>query len=153
MAGVVMLARELGRPSRAAAAIGWAGAGLLILDPGLIDDVGFQLSALATVGLIAWATPFTERLAGKAPGRPRAWLAESLGVSLAAQLATLPIVVLAFGRLSLVSPVVNLGVVPLVAPAMGAGVLATGRRSARDGRVTGRGRHGCGPARRGCSSR
>lgn len=126
MAGVVMLARELGRPSRAAAAIGWAGAGLLILDPGLIDDVGFQLSALATVGLIAWATPFTDRLAGKAPGRPRAWLAESLGVSLAAQLATLPIVVLAFGRLSLVSPVVNLGVVPLVAPAMGAGVLAMG---------------------------
>ena len=124
MAGVVMLARELGRPSRAAAAIGWAGAGLLILDPGLIDDVGFQLSALATVGLIAWATRFTERLAGKSPGRPRAWLAESLGVSLAAQLATLPIVVLTFGRLSLVSPVVNLGVVPIVAPAMGAGVLA-----------------------------
>lgn len=124
MAGVVMLARELGRPSRAAAAIGWAGAGLLILDPGLIDDVGFQLSALATVGLIAWATPFTERLAGKTPGRLRAWLAESLGVSLAAQLATLPIVVLTFGRLSLVSPVVNLGVVPLVAPTMGAGVLA-----------------------------
>lgn len=124
MAGVVMGARELGRPSRAAAAIGWAGAGLLILDPGLIDDVGFQLSALATVGLIAWATPFTERLAGKSPGRPRAWLAESLGVSLAAQLATLPIVVLTFGRLSLVSPVVNLGVVPLVAPAMGAGVVA-----------------------------
>lgn len=124
MAGVVMLARELGRPSRAAAAIGWAGAGLLILDPGLVDDVGFQLSALATVGLIAWATPFTERLAGTAPGRPRAWLAESLGVSLAAQLATLPIVVLTFGRLSLVSPLVNLGVVPLVAPAMGAGVVA-----------------------------
>ena len=124
MAGVVMLARELGRPSRAAAAIGWAGAGLLLADLGLIDDVGFQLSALATVGLVAWATPFTERLAGKAPGRPRAWLAESLGVSLAAQLATLPIVVLTFGRLSLVSPVVNLGVVPLVAPAMGAGVVA-----------------------------
>ncbi|TAL09676.1 MAG: ComEC family DNA internalization-related competence protein [Chloroflexota bacterium] len=126
MAGVVMGARELGRPSRAAAAIGWAGTGLLVLDPSLVDDVGFQLSALATVGLIAWATPFTERLAGKAPGRLRAWLAESLGVSLAAQLATLPIVVLTFGRLSLVSPVVNLGVVPLVAPAMGAGVVAMG---------------------------
>ncbi len=126
MAGVVMGARELGRPSRAAAAIGWAGAGLLVLDPSLVDDVGFQLSALATVGLIAWATPFTDRLTGTAPGRLRAWLAESLGVSLAAQLATLPIVVLTFGRLSLVSPVVNLGVVPLVAPAMGAGVMAMG---------------------------
>jgi len=56
--------------------------------------------------------------------RLRGWLAESLGVSLAAQLATLPIVVLSFGRLSLISPVVNLAVVPLVAPAMGAGVVA-----------------------------
>ncbi|MES2209934.1 MAG: ComEC/Rec2 family competence protein [Chloroflexota bacterium] len=126
MAGVVMLARELGRPSRAAAAIGWAVVALLAVDPRLVEDVGFRLSALATVGLIAWGTPFAEHLAGKAPGRPRAWLAESLGVSLAAQLATLPIVVLSFGRLSLVSPLVNLGVVPLVAPAMGAGLVALG---------------------------
>ncbi len=124
MAGVVMLARELGRPSRAAAAIGWAVTMLLAVDPGLVADVGFQLSALATVGLIAWGTSFTRRLAGASPGRPRAWLAESLGVSLAAQLATLPIVVLTFGRLSLVAPVINLGVVPLVAPAMAAGVVA-----------------------------
>ncbi len=124
MAGVVLLARELGRPSRAAAAIGWAVAGLLLVDPRLIDDVGFRLSALATAGLIAWGTPFTARLSGPEPGRPRAFLAESLGVSLAAQLATLPIVAFEFGRLSLVSPVVNLGVVPLVAPAMAAGAVA-----------------------------
>ncbi len=126
MAAVVMAARELGRPSRAAAAIGWAVAGLLVVNPGLVEDAGFRLSALATVGLIAWGTALTERLAGPGPGRVRAWLAESLGVSLAAQLATLPIVVLSFGRLSLVAPVVNLGVVPLVAPAMGAGAVALG---------------------------
>jgi len=124
MAGVVMAARELGRPSRAAAAIGWAITGLLMLSPPMIEDPGFRLSALATVGLISWGTPLTERLAGPDPGRLRAWLAESLGVSLAAQLATLPVVVMSFGRLSIVSPLVNLGVVPLVAPAMGAGALA-----------------------------
>ncbi len=124
MAGVVMLARELGRPSHAAAAIGWAVTALLTVDPKLVQDVGFQLSALATVGLITWGTPFSERLAGPNAGRVRGWLAESLGVSLAAQLATLPIVVLSFGRLSIVSPLVNLGVVPLVAPAMAGGVVA-----------------------------
>ncbi|MEO7664869.1 MAG: ComEC/Rec2 family competence protein, partial [Candidatus Limnocylindrales bacterium] len=124
MAAVVLVARELGRPSRAAAAIAWAVLLLLLVDPRLIDDVGFRLSALATAGLIAWGTPLSDRLAGPAPGRVRAWLAESLGVSLAAQLATLPIVALEFGRLSLVSPLVNLGVVPLVAPAMAAGALA-----------------------------
>ena len=52
------------------------------------------------------------------------WLAESLGVSLAAQAATLPIVLVSFGRLAILSPVVNLLVVPLVAPAMAAGVVA-----------------------------
>ena len=124
MAGVVLIARELGRPSRAAAAIGWAVALLLLVDPRLVDDIGFRLSALATGGLILWGTPLADRLAGPTPGRLRAWLAESLGVSLAAQLATLPIVALEFGRLSIVSPVVNLGVVPLVAPAMAAGALA-----------------------------
>ncbi|HEX5591689.1 MAG TPA: ComEC/Rec2 family competence protein [Candidatus Limnocylindrales bacterium] len=124
MAGVVLLARELGRPSRAAAAIGWAVALLLLVDPRLIDDIGFRLSAVATAGLIVWGTPLTARLSGPAPGRVRAWLAESLGVSLAAQLATLPIVAFEFGRLSIVAPVVNLGVVPLVAPAMAAGAVA-----------------------------
>ncbi len=52
------------------------------------------------------------------------WLAESLGVSLAAQAATLPIVLVSFGRLAILSPVVNLVVVPLVAPAMAVGIVA-----------------------------
>lgn len=124
MAAVVLFAREVGRPSRAAAAIAWAVTLLLILDPTLIGDIGFRLSALATAGLIVWGTPLTDRLSGAAPGRVRAWLAESLGVSFAAQLATLPVVALEFGRLSLVAPIINLGVVPLVAPAMAAGAVA-----------------------------
>jgi competence protein ComEC len=124
MAGVVMLARELGRPSSAAAAIGWAVAALLLVDPRTVADAGFQLSTVATAGLIAWGTPLSGWLAGSAPGRVRGWLAESLGVSLAAQAATLPIILASFGRLSLVSPAVNLGVVPLVAPAMAAGAVA-----------------------------
>jgi competence protein ComEC len=124
MAGLALLARELGRPSRATAALGWAVAGLLLLDPGYIDDAGFRLSVLATAGLMAWGTGLSRRIAGPSPGRVRAWLAESLGVSLAAHAATLPVILLDFGRLSLVSPVVNLAVVPLVAPAMAAGTVA-----------------------------
>ncbi|MBI3751134.1 MAG: ComEC/Rec2 family competence protein, partial [Chloroflexi bacterium] len=45
-------------------------------------------------------------------------------VSLAAQAATLPVILLDFGRLSIVSPVVNLVVAPFVAPAMAAGAVA-----------------------------
>ncbi len=124
MAAVVLLARESGRAGTAAAALGWAATLLLLVDPHLVTDAGFQLSTLATAGLIAWATPFTRRLKRVAGGRLPGWLAEGLGVSLAAQAATLPVILLAFGRLALVSPIVNLAVVPLVPPAMAAGAVA-----------------------------
>jgi competence protein ComEC len=124
MAGVVLLARESGRAGRATAALGWAATLLLISDPGLIADAGFQLSSLATAGLIAWATPLTAWLARLGRGRLPGWLAESLGVSLAAQAATLPIILVSFGRLAILSPLVNLFVVPLVAPAMAVGIVA-----------------------------
>ncbi len=124
MAGVVLLARESGRAGRAWAALGWAATLLLLADPSLIGDAGFQLSSLATAGLIAWGTPLTERIDGITRGRlPRA-ISESLGVSLAAQVATLPIILVSFGRLAILSPIVNLVVVPLVAPAMAAGLVA-----------------------------
>ncbi len=124
MAGVVLLARESGRAGRAAAALGWAAALLLLVDPRLIADAGFQLSTLATAGLVAWATPMTDRLERWTGGRLPRWLGESLGVSLAAQAATLPVVLATFGRLAVVAPAVNLVVVPLVAPAMAAGLVA-----------------------------
>ena len=124
MAGVALLARELGRPGTAAAALGWAITGLLLIDPEWAFDAGFRLSVLATAGIIAWGSGLTARLAGPAPSRQRRWVAEILGVSFAAQAATTPIVLLMFGRLSLVAPLVNLIVVPLVPPAMAAGALA-----------------------------
>src|SRR5699024_9462486 len=74
MAGVVLLARESGRSGRAAAALGWAIAVLLAADPALIGDAGFQLSSLATAGLIAWATQLTDRLDAWTAGRLPHWL-------------------------------------------------------------------------------
>ena len=124
MAGVVLLARESGRSGRAAAALGLAAFLLLFAEPALVSDAGFQLSTLATAGLVAWATPLTDRLDRLTRGRLPRWLSESLGVSLAAQAATLPVVLASFGRLALISPAVNLVVVPLVTPAMAAGLVA-----------------------------
>jgi competence protein ComEC len=126
MAAVVLLARESGRAGRAAAALGWAATLLLITDPDLIRDAGFQLSSLATAGLIAWGTPLTAWIESVGRGRLPHWLAESLGVSMAAQAATLPIILVSFGRLAILSPLVNLLIVPLVAPAMAAGIVALG---------------------------
>jgi competence protein ComEC len=124
MAGVVLLARETGRAGRAAAALGWAAALLLIADPSLVADPGFQLSSLATGGILAWANRLQGALGRIAGGRVPGWLAESLAVSLAAQAATLPVVLLVFGRLAIISPAINLLIVPLVAPAMAAAMIA-----------------------------
>ncbi len=124
MGGVALVARETGRPGSAAAALGLAVWSLLALDPTMVDDVGFQLSVAATAGLLAWGSRLTQRLAGFTPGRARRWLADSMGVSLAAQAATLPLVLFHFGRLSLVSPIANLVIAPLVAPAMLVGAIA-----------------------------
>jgi competence protein ComEC len=124
MAGVVLLARESGRAGRAPTALAMAALLLLLVDPALIGDAGFRLSVLATAGLLAWATPLGAWIATRTGGRLPGWLTEGLGISLAAQAATLPDVLLTFGRLSLVSPAVNLVVVPLVPGAMAAGVLA-----------------------------
>jgi competence protein ComEC len=124
MAGVVLVARESGRAGRAAAALGWAAVILLLVDPALVSDAGFQLSTLATAGILAWATPLNAELRRRAPARLPDWLVECLAVSLAAQAATLPLVLLVFGRLAIISPVINLAVVPIVAPAMAAAGIA-----------------------------
>ena len=124
MAGVVLTARESGRAGRAAPALALAAALMLLAEPAMIGDAGFRLSVAATAGLLAWATPLGRWIGGLAGGRVPGWLAEGLGISLAAQAATLPDVLVTFGRLLLVSPAVNLVVVPLVPAAMAAGVLA-----------------------------
>ena len=123
MAGVVLLARASGRGVRASAALALAAAGLLLLDPAMIGDAGFRLSVMATAGLLAWGTPLGAWLGGLGGGRLPGWLAEGLGITLAAQAATLPDVLATFGRLSLVGPAANLLVVPLVPAAMAGGAV------------------------------
>lgn len=124
MAAIVLTARELGRPGQASAALGLAALAMLVFDPSVVADAGFQLSVAATAGLVAWAPGFSLRLRDRLPRLIPSSLVESLGVSLAAQAATLPIILLQFARLSLVAPAANLVAAPLVAPVMLAGVLA-----------------------------
>jgi competence protein ComEC len=75
--------------------------------------VGFQLSSLATAGLIWFGAAMEARL-HRWPG----WLREPVALTLAAQITTLPVIVSTFGRLSLVAPLANVAVVPMVPMAM-----------------------------------
>ena len=109
MAAAMMVARLGGSRAHAASALGLAAAVMLIVAPAVLWDVGFQLSALATAGLILFAAPIEGRLWGLPT-----WLREPIALTLAAQLTTLPVVIGSFGRLSLVAPLANVAVVPLV---------------------------------------
>ena len=118
MASVVLLARESGRRGSASAGLSLTVAGMLLVDTQTVADIGFQLSAVATAGLLIWGKKSRDWLKRRLPRQTPGWLLELLGVSLAAQAATLPLVLLHFGTLSLVSPLANLFIGPLVAPAM-----------------------------------
>jgi competence protein ComEC len=118
MGAVALLARESGRRGGAPTALALAVWFLVMAEPAIATDIGFQLSSAATAGLLAWATPLQERFAARAWKRVPGWLVETMAVSTAAQASTLPLVLFHFGRLSLVSPLANLVAAPLIAPVM-----------------------------------
>jgi competence protein ComEC len=85
-------------------------AAMLVVDPGLCRDVGFQLSFLGTIGILLLAAPLSSRLPG-----PRL-VREPFAMTIAAQAATLPVMASTFGVVSLVGPFANALAVPLLAP-------------------------------------
>jgi competence protein ComEC len=119
MAAALVIARLGGSRAHAVAALMVAALAMLVAAPPVLWDVGFQLSALATAGLIWFASPM-ERLLGRWPGVIR----EPVALTLAAQLTTLPVILLNFERLSLVAPAANVLVVPLVPVVMLCSALA-----------------------------
>ena len=113
MAGCMLVARLGGSRAHAASALELAALLMLLVAPAVLWDVGFQLSLLATAGLIWFGAAVERRL----PGWP-AWIREPVGLTLAAQITTLPVILVNFERLSLVAPLANVLVVPFVPLAM-----------------------------------
>jgi competence protein ComEC len=118
MATVALAARGLGRQADATVGLALAVSVLLAWDPGLAFDLGFQLSATATAGLIL-LSPRIEQWLSWLPGWARGYVA----VAVAAQLATLPLIVGTFQRISLVSLPANVLAAPTIPTIMGLGVL------------------------------
>lgn len=86
--------------------------GFVLLDPLILNyDVSFQLSFLAVFGLLFFGD-FFDRIFSFLPK----WLGlrESLAMCLAAMVFTLPIVMMNFGQVSIIAPIANIAVVPLI---------------------------------------
>lgn len=123
MAFLFLLAYNAGRITRPLNTLGLAGLILLLIDPSALFDVGFQLSFAAVAGILL----FYPRLLGWSRGAfpvlfDRTWsrsVLQLLLVSTCAQLATLPLTLHYFGYVSLIAPLVNLAVVPLIGIGLG----------------------------------
>ena len=115
MAGLLMTAQYFGRLSRAGRAIIFAGTLMLIINPFLLRlDIGFQLSFLATIGIIYLQKFFTDFLK-KIPDPKIFPIKTTLVTTFSALLFTLPILIYNFGYFPLLSPAANILIVPFLA--------------------------------------
>ncbi len=119
MAFAVLFAMALGRGSNPLHALALAVVVLLLLDQSLATDLGFALSVVATAGLLIGANPIAKRL-----GFLPLPLALALGAGIAAQVFTLPVMVLIQSGFPIFGIAANLLVEPVVAPVTVLGILS-----------------------------
>lgn len=130
MAAAALIGAASGRPGSGAVALAHAVLALMLLDPAIAADPGFRLSALATAGLLAKSQQWSARAARAGEGLPPrlrwGWslIGEDVAVSLAAQAATLGLVIALFGRVAVWSIPLTLLIAPLIAPATAAALVA-----------------------------
>jgi len=131
MGGLYVLALRFGRRTEVRTSLVFAAALMTLINPAWLRDPGFQLSFSATAGLI-WLMPLLEEVLNRWLSRLRGaaallsgLLGDGLAVTLAAQLATLPVIAYHFGRVSPVGLLTNMLIVPVQPLIMLSGALAT----------------------------
>jgi competence protein ComEC len=123
MADVYLLAVILDRRADLLNTLALSALALLWWNPRFLFDVGFQLTYLATLGIVL-ALPRCEAALARHP-RPIRWGLESVVITLAATVMTLPILATAFNRVALVGVLANLPIVPLSGLITGLGTAAS----------------------------
>ncbi len=130
MGSLFILAIYFGRRSTAYVSLCASALLMTLLNPLTLWDIGFQLSFMATLGLILFTPTIEgqfERLLARGLTRERmrrvmGVLNDALIVTLAAQVTTLPVIVYYFGRISLISLVTNFFILPAQPPIMTGGM-------------------------------
>lgn len=123
MGGLLLLSFNIGRLYAITPSVVVSAVVMLLINPRILFwDASFQLSFAATLGII-YGVPLLEAATEKIP--KLFGIKEAVLVTFAASVSTLPLILLTFGRLSIVAIIVNVLVVPLVPLVMllGAGIL------------------------------
>ncbi len=117
MGGITLLGIIFGKNVWALWSWGVAVVLMLGVKPLWITDLSFQLSVLASLGLILFGNPVHPPSTGSKMYR-ESWkqslislLTRELRVTLAAQTLTIPVLLFSFGRLSFISPLTNILIV------------------------------------------
>jgi len=124
MGVLVVVAGRLRRDSHVFVSLALTGAIMLGLKPDLAHDVSFQLSFAGTAGIAAMTDGIAKRL-----GWIPAILRDPCSATIAAEVATWPLMLANFHQLSIVAPVANALVLPLLPAIMvlgGGGALLAG---------------------------
>ena len=111
MGSLTYLGMFLGREKEAVVGLVAAAMLMLLFNPLILFDIGFQLSFMATTGIL-FVYPLLKGKVFSLVG-----VGEDLRVTLSAQLGVLPLLLVHFGEVSLLSPLVNglvLPVTPLI---------------------------------------
>ena len=125
MGSLTLMAYYFGRASEARRIL-WVSAGImLIFEPLMMVNVGFQLSVAATAGIL-YLEPLLHRRSQSSDHSPivaqgselwvraQKFLSDYLYPTLAATAATMPVILWHFGRVSLIAPLVNMLILPVV---------------------------------------
>ncbi len=96
---------------------------MIIINPLIVRfDAGFQLSFLAVLGLIYFAPKFDAWFA-RIPGyiKLHKSIREAVSSTFAAQMLTWPVILILFGQISIIAPLVNAIILPFIPLTMGLG--------------------------------
>jgi len=132
MGGLGVFAAQFGRRQDGINTLAFVAALMALVNPFILWDVGFQLSFMATLGLILYAQPlafgfkelFSRWLSTEAVNRITNPISEFVLFTFAAQITTLPILIYHFQRISLSSLIANPIILPVQAPLMVLGGIA-----------------------------
>jgi len=114
MGMLILLASLFGRLTDITVSLCLTAMVMVLVNPKiLLGDIGFQLSFLATIGII-YLSPILEKLWWRWPNLFRSLMAPTMS----ALIFVTPIIAINFGRISLIAPFTNILVVPLIPPAM-----------------------------------
>jgi competence protein ComEC len=115
------LALAVGRTSSRWYALLLAAAATLAVNPRAAEDPGWQLSFAAVLGILVLGRPLRDGLARAMPRM----LADGIAITVAATVATAPLLAHHFGSFSVAGLVANLLALPVVAPIMWLGMVST----------------------------